>query len=181
MLASQIYGDELIEKIEIAFSGNKYPGDENLISSQEHLAECEECRGYYDYFVGKSRKQILEEDSYGKLGGGQSFFKPLAWHYYFPAYLIKCVRLGKFFSFNFNPPDESEFEDEDFAEFWNEFEQPRIDLLSPAQCEVIIDYLQITLEVWKGVEKGYEDDLRPLNFWKENYRKSFKREQSSRK
>lgn len=131
MLASQIYGDQLIEKIKKTFSGNKYPGDENLIASPEHLAECEECRGYYDYFVGKSWTKCLEQKSYGKLCGGQSFFKPLAWHYYFPAYLINCVQLGKFYSFDFRPPDKSKFEDEDYVEFWNEWEQKRIDLLSP--------------------------------------------------
>lgn len=175
LIASQTYGIELIEKIKSAFSANKYPGDENLVATSEHRAECEECREIYEAIVGKTWQDCLDEKYYGKLCAGDSFFKPFAWHYYLPAYLIQSTERGKFSAFNFRPPDETEFEDEEFVKFWKDWEQKRIDLLSAAQCQVIVDYLELTLEVWKGLENGFEDDTKPLNFWKENCQNLYQR------
>jgi len=177
LIASQTFGDELIEKIKSVFSDNNYPGDENLVASSEHRAECEECREIYDQIVGKNWKECLEDKYYGTLCAGQSFFMPLAWHYYLPAYLIQCVQRGKFSSSDFCPPIETDFEDEDYIKHWNDWKQQRIDLLTSSQCKIIVDYLEITLKVWVGIEEGYEDKLAPLNFWKENYQKASAKEQ----
>lgn len=125
----------------------------------------------------KNWKECLEDKDYGTLCAGQSFFKPLAWHYYLPAYLIQRVQRGKFSSSDFCPPSESDFEDEDYIKHWNDWVQKRIDLLTSSQCRIIVDYLEITLKVWAGIEKGYEDKLAPLIFWKENYQKASTKEQ----
>jgi hypothetical protein len=63
IIVSQVYGENFIAETKNAFANNKYPGDENLISSSEHLAECEECRGYYEFFVGKTWQDCLIIDS----------------------------------------------------------------------------------------------------------------------
>lgn len=181
IIVSQIYEENFIEETKNAFADNKYPGDENLISSAEHLAVCEECREYYEFFVGKTWQDCLKIDSYGKLSGGQSFFKPLAWHYYLPAYLIQCIYHKKFYSSDFRKPDYSEdFEDPNEAiDFWNEWKQPRIDALTAKQCNVIIRYLEITAKIYELVGEFYlEDTLEAIAFWRENYRKAIAKEQN---
>lgn len=184
IIVSQIYGEDFVNETTNAFANNKYPGNENLISSPQHLAECEECRGYYEFFVGKTWQDCLITDSYKKLNGGQSFFKPLAWHYYLPAYLIQCIYQKSFSSFNFEKPDYSkDFEDPNEAnEFWNRFEQPRIDALTSKQCRIIIDYLEITAKTQESVDEYFlENTQKALIYWKENYHKAIAKEQNSNK
>jgi len=176
LAASQVYGDDFIEKVKRAFSNNIYPVDENLIASPKHLAECEECKGYHDFFVGKKWEDCLNANAFGKLCGGQSFFKASAWHYYLPAYLIQLINNQRFFAgYEFQPR-----EDTDLPELI-EWQKEEISLLSSKQCEVIVDYLEITLKVWEGIEKGYQDDRKALNFWKENYQKALAKEQNLNK
>lgn len=112
----------------------------------------------------------MKSKYFGKLDAGQSFFKPLAWHYYLPAYLIQCVRRRIFSSIGFAPTTESDFESyEDFIRYYNDWEQSRIDLLTQEQIKTIISYLEIVLKV----NENWEDDKTALNFWKETYNKSF--------
>jgi hypothetical protein len=184
IIVSQIYGKHFIDETKNAFANNKYPGDENLISFPEHLAQCEECREYYEFFVGKTWQDCLIIDSYKKLSGGQSFFKPLAWHYYLPAYLIQCIYHRNFSSFHFIKPDYSEdFEDSGEAvEFWNRFKQPRIDALTSKQCRIIIDYLEITVKTEELVDEfNLKYTQKALIYWKENYQKALDKEQNLNK
>ncbi|MEK7725173.1 MAG: DUF6714 family protein [Acidobacteriota bacterium] len=173
IIGSQVFADEFIKKVKLAFVNNKYPGDDNLVSSAEHRAKCDECKRTYDFLVGKTWEDCLNEESYRKLGGAQSYMKPLTWHYYLPAYLIQLVKNSHFSAIY----DFEEFMDKDgdlpeIVEMQNE----RINLLTSKQCEVIIDYLEITFKVWEGIEKGYQDDTNSLNYWKRNYQKALSKE-----
>lgn len=171
IISSQVFGDDFIAKVKNAFSKNEYPDDENIISSPEHRAICDECSRYYDFFVGKTWEDCLNDESYRELGGAQSFFTTLGWQYYLPAYLIGLIKRNLFYAGNF------EEYTGDYAELI-EWQKDKISLLTSEQCEVIVDYLEITLKVWEGISKGDEDDLSPLNFWKENYQKALAKEQS---
>ncbi len=166
LIIFHIYGEKLIEDIKKAFSGNKYPGDENIVGCR-----CEECNEYYEFFVGRTWEECFAEESYGKVCGGQSFFKPLAWHYYLPAYLIQCIKHRWFrSSFEFK-----EFVDEDIPELIKR-QKEEIILLTAKQCKVIVDYLETALLAWQGIEKGFEDNEKPLIFWKQNYQKALAKE-----
>ena len=100
---AQTRAQSLIEEIKEAFGNLAYPGDENLIASAEHRAECEEWQKLFDFFVGKRWENCLNKKSYRKLDAGQSFFKPLAWRYYLPAFLIQNINRENFSSFYFTP------------------------------------------------------------------------------
>jgi hypothetical protein len=163
----------LIERIRNAFAGISYPGDENLIGSPEHRAECEECEGIYNFFVGKTWEEALEKDADGWLDYGQSFFKPLAWQYYLPAFLIQGINEESFSSFYFAPNDDPSLVD---------FEENRVELLSAGQCSVIVEFLQISGDLSKGIHDWIEEDnLEALNYWKKNYQKALSKEQNLEK
>jgi len=163
--------EPLIERIKNAFAGVVYPGNENIVSTSEHRAECEECQEIYDFFVSKTWEEILdEEESDNWLGYGQSFFEPLAWQYYLPAYLIKEINEDSFSSFYFAPNDDPELEN---------FEENRLKLLTSRQCWVIVEFLEISRELSKGIYSWVEDDdLVALAYWTENYKNALVREQN---
>ena len=159
----------LIENIKEAFADVPYPGNENLISTAEHRAMCDECQGLYNFFVGKTWQETLDKKSDGWLDHGQSFFLPLAWQYYLPAYLIQRISEKHFPSLYFQPNEDPEL---------IEFEENRIQLLTSWQCDVIVDYLEIADELGQGLIT-YEEYkiLETLNYWKENYRNALAKEQ----
>jgi hypothetical protein len=104
----------------------------------------------------------------------------LAWHYYLPAYLIQCIYHKNFSSFSFQRPNYSEdFEDPNEAiEFWNRFEQPRIDALTSKQCRIIINYLEITVKAQELVDEfNLEYTHKALVYWNENYQNGLVKEQ----
>lgn len=160
----------LIKEIKQVFSTGKYPENEFISGSAEINQDSWEFRECHEYFVGKKWEDCLDEKSYRKLIGGQSYFNTKAWHYYLPAYLIQSIKNKKFSFLHFK-----EFTDEDLPEViaWH---KEKIQLLSSKQCKVVIQYLEITLEVWKDIEKGYEDDLETLKFWQKNYQNALLKE-----
>ena len=176
IIASQIYGDDFVEKVEKAFADVPYPNLEYFAGSPEHNQTCDECREANDFFVGKKWENCLDdEESFRQLGNGFPFFKPSVWHYFLPAYLIKLVKQARFSGSEFQP-----FYNKKTLEL-EEWDKEQIDLLSPEQCKVIVDYLEIALKVWEGIERPYQDDAATLGFWKENYRKALAKEQKTKK
>jgi hypothetical protein len=165
----------LTERIKIAFSDVQYPKNEYISGSQEHNEVCWEHRECNDFFEGKRWEDCLEEDSYRTLCGGQAYFNPQAWHYYLPAYLIQCLIHNKFSAIALGG-----FLDGHYSAV-SEWIDKRIELLTSAQCLLIVEYLELSLEFWKGVSEGYEDDLKPLNYWRENYQKALLKEQNLNK
>ncbi|MCY7374561.1 MAG: hypothetical protein LH472_01130 [Pyrinomonadaceae bacterium] len=161
----------LIENIKEAFLNVPYSGDGNLVSTPKHRAECEECQGIYNYFVGKTWEETLDKKYYDWLDHGQSFFLPLAWQYYLPAYLIQRINGESFSTLYFLPNEDPELV---------EFEENRINLLTSRQCDVIIEYLKIPDELGQGLVI-YEEYkiLETLNYWKENYRNALAKEQNT--
>ncbi len=160
----------LIENIKEAFANLPYPNDENLISTSEHRAKCAECRGLYNFFVGKTWQETLDAESYGWLSHAQSFFLPLAWQYYLPAYLIQIINDKSFPTLYFRRDEDPELV---------EFEENRIKLLTSWQCDVIIEYLEIADELGQGLIIYEEYEIsKTLNYWKENYRKALAKEQN---
>lgn len=71
--------EKLIEEIKIAFADNSYPKDKYVSGSAKHNLECEEHRESHEFFVGKTWQEVLDEKSYRKLCGGQSYFNSWAW------------------------------------------------------------------------------------------------------
>lgn len=175
LIGSQIYGDDFTEKVKKAFADVPYPKLEIFAGSPEHNLKCHECREANDFFIGKKWEDCLDDEAFRQLGNGRNFFHISAWHYYLPAYLIKLIKQARFSAFGFGQILDAD------VPMLIERQKEEINLLSPEQCLVIIDYLQITLKVWEGLEKGYQDDIKPLNFWKENYEKALAKEQNQNK
>jgi len=176
LAASQVYGEDFIEKVKKAFADVQYPNLEYFAGSSEHNRKCYECREANDFFIGKKWEDCLDDDeAFRQLGNGLSFFKTSVWHYFLPSYLIKLIK-----QFRFSTTEFDQFLNEDVPELID-WQKEKINLLSAEQCKVIVEYLEITLKVWEGIEKGYQDENKPLNFWKENYQKALAKEQNLNK
>lgn len=173
IIASQVYGDNFIEKVKKAFADVPYPNLEYFAGSPEHNQKCDECREANDFFVGKKWEDCLDdEEAFRQLGNGEPFFETSVWHYFLPAYLIKLIKQARFSIHTFEP-----ILDDDLPEVVK-WQKEKRDLLTAEQCKVIVEYLEITLKVWEGIEKGYQDDTKPLNFWKSHYLKTLAKEQN---
>lgn len=176
LIASQIYGDEFVEKVKLAFADVPYPNLEFFAGSSEHNQKCRECREANDFFTGKKWIDCLNDDeAFRQLGNGLSFFKTSVWHYFLPAYLVKLIKQARFSAHEFE-----QILDEDVPELI-EWQKEKTNLLSSEQCKVIVEYLEITLKVWEGIEENYQDDLKPLKYWKENYQIALDKEQNFNK
>lgn len=173
LAASQVYGDGFIENVKQAFADVPYPELEYFAGSPEHNPKCYECREANDFFTNKKWEDCLDDDrSFRELGNGLSFFKTSVWHYFLPAYLIKLIKQFRFFDHEFE-----QFLDEDVPQLI-EWQKEKIDLLSAEQCKVIIEYLEISLKAWEGIERPYRDDAATLSFWKKNYQNALAKEQN---
>lgn len=176
LIASQVYGDEFIENVKRAFADVPYPNLEYFAGSAGHNQKCDECRAANDFFLGKKWEDCLNDDeAFRQLGDGESFFHTSAWHYFLPAYLIKLIKQARFSGFYFD-----EVLDEDVPELI-EWQKEKINTLSSEQCKVIVEYLEITLKVWKGIENSIQNDTAPLEFWESNYQKALAKEQELNK
>jgi hypothetical protein len=88
---------KVIEKILSVFPETMPPDNKNIVAAEPaHLAVCDECRDAQQYFVGKTREDILyDERNHPHLVNAFSFFTPQTWHYYLPVFLIQgLLRAG---------------------------------------------------------------------------------------
>jgi hypothetical protein len=127
---------EVIGKILSAFPEATPPDGKNIVAAgPAHLAACDECRDAQQYFVGKTRGDILyDERHYPHLVNAFSFFTPQTWHYYLPVFLIQDLLRGRH-GFNFFRHDD---EPAVIEGFW----PPRVELLSEQQVEALLEYLE---------------------------------------
>lgn len=163
---------DLIEEIKVAFREVEYPESKFFSGDEKHNVECSECYDCHIYFVGKTWEECLDEQSNLKLYGCQSFFKSDVWHYFLPAYLIQSISCKRFSLSEF-----SEFIDDELPEV-EEWQRGKIELLSYKQCHVILEYLKMTVEVWKNIESGFEDDGKTIEFWENNELNARRREEN---
>jgi hypothetical protein len=75
IIASQVYGDDFIEKVKRAFADVQSPNLEYFAGSPEHNQKCDECREANDFFVGKKWEDCLDdEEAFRQLVTGKVFF-----------------------------------------------------------------------------------------------------------
>ena len=153
----------LIERVKQVFADVPYPGDDNIISTPEHVAECDECGGLHKALVGWRWAELIEDESVsGHVSHAMSFFSPAGWQYYLPAYLIQNIREHQFSSLYFQPSTEPEIRD---------YHAERINRLTVNQCKVIIAYLLVVLEEDSDSEYMYERNKAAVEHWQDNYRR----------
>ena len=153
----------LIERIEDVFGDVPYPGDDDLISTPDHVKACEECGGLHKSLAGKTWREVCDNHELaGELSHAMSFFSAAGWQYYLPAYLIQRVRHRAFSSSDFAPDN-----DPQLVEYWNR----RIERLTVAQCGCVVAYLLIVRQENHGNSYEMESDKEAVEYWKENYQK----------
>lgn len=149
---------KVIEKILSAFPETRPPDDKNIVAAEPaHLAVCDECHDAQQYFVGKTREDILcDERQFPHLVNAFSFFTPQAWHYYLPVFLIQDLLRGRHrFNFFWHQDEPVVIEG-----FWSQ----RVELLGRQQVEALLEYLESHTAY---VEKlGHKEELcRIVEWW----------------
>jgi hypothetical protein len=153
----------LIDKIYEAFSDVPYPGDDHILGpgNSPHLQTCGECRWLYDSLVGKTWQEVLNNESlHGALSHAMSFFEPVGWRYYLPAYLISKIRKGIYSSLYFEQKRE-----EGLAQLQAE----RINKMTEFQCRIIITYLTIVVREEKQSDFVQKSNIEAWRFWHLKY------------
>jgi hypothetical protein len=144
----------LTDRIREVFADVPYPGDENIISTPDHVQSCGECSRLYHALVGKRWTELTEDNSSsGYISHAMSFFTAAGWHHYLPAYLIQSINLRRFSSLYFRPS---------FNAGWNE----RIKRLSPEQCKMVIAYLLIVLKEDAESQYSVDRNAEVVRYWK---------------
>ncbi len=153
---------KIIERILSAFPAAMPPDEKNIVAAEPaHLATCDECRDAQQYFAGKTRDAILDDErNYPHLVNAFSFFTPQTWHYYLPVFLIQDLLRGRH-GYNF---------------FWHHDEPvvieglwpQRIELLSRQQVEALLEYLESYTAY--AEESGHKEELgRIVEWWQSIY------------
>ena len=149
---------KLIERILSAFPATAPPNDRNIVAAETaHLAVCEECRDAQQYFSGKTREAILDDERhFPHLVNAFDFFTPQTWHYYLPVFLIQdLVRERHSFDFFWHQDEPVVIEG-----YW----PPRIQLLSRPQVETLLEYLMSHSTY--ALESGNREKLcRVVDWW----------------
>lgn len=82
---------ELVQKIEAAFADAVYPGDDNLVNLYHDDVFCQECAEIHKTFKGR-RWQTITKDVLTRNHEAVFLFRPDAYRYYLPAFLIAALR-----------------------------------------------------------------------------------------
>ncbi len=153
----------LIERIKQVFADVPYPGDDKIIATPEHIAECDECSGLHKALVGRKWTELIEDEgSSGHVSHAMSFFSSAGWQYYLPAYLIQSIILRDFSSLYFQPNKDPELV---------EYQVERVNRLTGDQCKILIAYLLVVLKENSYSQHDYEDNKEAVEYWKENYQR----------
>src|SRR5215208_1868092 len=161
----------LVERIKQVFADVPYPGDDNIISTPEHVAVCDECSGLRDALVGRRWPELVDDDdASGYVSHAMSFFSPAGWHYYLPAYLIQRINRRRFSSLLLRPTTNP-----GLTEFWEE----RVTRLTGDQCRAVIAYLLVVLQEDSSSRYARERNREAAEHWRENYRKIASRRQGA--
>ena len=123
----------LIATIEDAWSSVKYPGKKNITFNAYND------EGITDYFAGTTWRRHTAENLRRHSSAISSFFTPVAWHYWLPAYLIAAVENIHELSQGFDSVVYSL--DRNQSNF-----SKRLELLSTEQIEALIQVLELTCE-----------------------------------
>ena len=154
----------LVERIRQVFAEVPYPGDDDIISTPEHRAVCDECSGLHESLAGRGWTELVEDDaSGGEVGHAMSFYTPAGWQYYLPAYLIQHLQRRRFTSLDLRPTRNPELV---------AHQEERHRRLTAGQCRVVIAYLLIVHKEERSCRYEVERNREAVEHWKEVYRKA---------
>ena len=146
----------LVDRIREVFKDVNYPGDNDILSTPEHVRECGECSGLQQALVDRKWEDLAVDPS-GYVIHGMNFFTPRGWHYYLPAYLIQTINCDTFSSLHFEPSNIPQHKHLD----------ERAVNLTRDQCRVIIAYLLIVLKKENQRSQSEVDrNVAAVNYWK---------------
>jgi hypothetical protein len=150
---------EIVQKTQIAFADNQYPGDENLVEDPEYW----EAINLSEQLKGKDWRAVPLE-VLNKYRFNLSLFTPEAFHYYLPAFILASVlfsdqvdTLPDNLIYNLTPPEKDGLDMDKFLKIAKSFKT--------SQKEVIREFIKL----YVTLETSYQDlnIERVTKFWNE--------------
>lgn len=164
-----------VAKVERAFADVPYPADDWIVHDKNHCPECEEL--HYAY-VGK-QWQSLTDARYLRRYDGLSFFTPMTFRYFLPAFMRAAVTdlegsdvIVSGIVFHLTPPSDADA-DEDWLTpeqrvAQKEWTAQRLIAFNfnREQIEVICDYIRLYVRLYEDVyDSALDGSLLALAYW----------------
>ena len=151
--------ESIVEKIKLAWDGVPYPGDSNIFTPQSYDDE-----DITDYFRGTTWEGHAVASLRRHSSAISTFFTPLAFHYWLPAFLIAAIEdpdeldtgLDSLISSLFPGRDGSPSHDE---------QQQRIALLTNQQKLAVIATLEFIIQKWGSENEPMYDEKTALQYF----------------
>ncbi len=149
----------IVEKIRLAWEGVPYPGDSNIFTPLSYDDE-----DITDYFRGTTWEGHGVESLRGHSSAISTFFTPLAFHYWLPAYLVAAIEDPGELDTGLDSLISSLFPERDGSPSHEE-QQERIALLTNEQKLAVIATLESIIHKWCSENKPMYDEKKALQYF----------------
>lgn len=150
--------ESVIEEIKLAWDGVPYPGDDNIFTPHSYDDE-----GITEYFRGTTWEGHSAKSLLGHASAISTFFTPIAYHYWLPAYLIATIENPKELDAGLDCLVSSLFPASEGLFFQAE-QQERLALLTYEQKTAVIATLELIIEKQDSEYRPMYDEKTALQY-----------------
>ena len=151
--------ESIIEKIKLAWDSVPYPGDSNIFTAQSYDDE-----EITDYFRGTTWQGHSAASLRGHSSAISTFFTPVAFHYWLPAYLIAAIEDPEELDAGLDSLISSLFPQRGGSSFLTE-QQERFSLLTNEQKLAVIATLEFIIQEWSSETESMYDEKTALQYF----------------
>ena len=151
--------ESIVEKIKLAWDGVPYPGDSNIFTPHSYDDE-----DITDYFRGTTWEGHSAESLRMHSSAISTFFTPIAFHYWLPAYLVAAIEDPEELDVGLDSLISSLFPERDGSSFQAE-QQERFALLTNEQKLAVISTLEFIIKKWCSENEPMYDGKAALQYF----------------
>ena len=151
--------ESIVEKIKCAWDGVPYPGDTNIFTPHSYDDE-----DITDYFRGTTWEGHAVKSLRRHSSAISTFFTPLAFHFWLPAYLIAAIEDPEELDSGLNSLISSLLPERDNSPSVIEH-QERIALLTNEQRRAVIATLEFIIQKWCSENEPMYDEKTALYYF----------------
>jgi len=149
----------IVERIKIAWDGVAYPGDDKIFTPHSYDDE-----DITEYFRGTTWEGHSAKSLRGYSSAISTFFTPIAYHYWLPAFLIAAIENPEELDAGLGSLISSLFPESEGSFFYAE-QQERFTLLTDEQKLAVIATLEFMIEKWGSNSEPMYDEETALQYF----------------